>query len=172
MARPSSFTAKTGDTICARLAAGESLRGICRDDAMPDASTVFRWLSGSDETLTSFREQYTRAREIQAHAFVDEIFEISDDGSNDWMARQGKDDAPGWTLNGEHIQRSRLRVDSRKWFASKVLPKIYGDRVIQEVTGKDGGPIQTEEVNARELIASRIAGIASRLTPKETPSGS
>jgi len=127
--RPCSFTTEIGDTICKRIAAGESLRGICRDEDMPAASTVFGWLAGSNEALRPFMEQYARAREIQADALVDETLEISDDASNDWMIREGKDQEPGYALNGEHVQRSRLRVDTRKWFASKVYPKKYGDKV-------------------------------------------
>ena len=58
---------------------------------------------------------------------ADELIEISDNGKNDWMLRNGKDE-PGYEANGEHLQRSRLRVDTRKWMLSKALPKIYGDK--------------------------------------------
>lgn len=140
--RPSKFTSDLGDTICERLAEGRSLRGICLDDDMPDARSVFRWLAGEtkDKSLEQFRQQYARAREIQADTLVDEILEISDDGTNDWMERQYGDDAPvGWQVNGEHIQRSRLRVDSRKWFASKVAPKKYGDKTV--LAGDKDNPV-------------------------------
>jgi hypothetical protein len=145
--RPTSFKQSTGDEICKRLAEGESLRGICRDDHMPAASTVFGWLAGSDEKLRPFMEQYARAREAQADNLVDEILEISDDGTNDWMERRSEAEKgagveSGWVLNGEHVQRSRLRVDSRKWFASKVYPKKYADKIQQEISGKDGGPLK------------------------------
>lgn len=150
--RPSKYSQQIADQICNRLAAGESLRGICRDDELPDAGTVFRWLSCQDEAFATFREQYARAREIQADALVDEILEISDDGTNDWMERQDEDgENSGWRINGEHIQRSRLRVDSRKWFASKVLPKKYGDKVQQEISGPNGGPVQTESIQRPTL---------------------
>ena len=130
MGRPTDYTPDLADTICARIASGESLRGICRDDGMPDAATVFRWLASNSDTYKGFREQYARARDIQADALVDEILEISDDGTNDWMIRHGDDgEESGWRVNGEHIQRSRLRVDSRKWFASKVAPKKYGEKL-------------------------------------------
>lgn len=140
--RPSSFDKAKGDTICERLMAGESLRAICRDDNMPDISTVYRWLSQFEE----FHAQYARAREVQADGFVDEIFDIADDAQNDWMERLGDDNQPeGWKFNGEHVQRSRLRVDSRKWFASKVLPKRWGDKIQQEISGPDGSPIQVQQ---------------------------
>lgn len=147
--RPSSFTQAVGDRICARIAAGEALRTVCRDDDMPAASTVFGWLAGSDEALKPFMEQYARSRKIQADALVDELLEIADDGTNDWMERRSEAEkgagiGTGWVLNGEHVQRSRLRVDTRKWFASKVYPKMYGDKVV--VGGDADNPIVTKIV--------------------------
>ena len=59
---------------------------------------------------------------------ADELLEIADDGSNDWMMRQHSGDQ-SYAANGEHIQRSRLRLDTRKWLLSKALPKIYGDKL-------------------------------------------
>lgn len=120
------YSQDTADTICARIAGGESLRAICEGEGMPDKATVFRWLA--DDANTAFRDQYARAREMQADTLFDDILEISDDARNDWMERNG-DDAEGYELKGEHIQRSRLRVDARKWMAGKLRPKVYGDKV-------------------------------------------
>ncbi len=71
-----------------------------------------------------------------AMRWADEALEIADDGSNDWMKRQGEDGEVHVIYDHEHIQRSRLRVDTRKWLLSKVLPKVYGDK--PQHTG-DGG---------------------------------
>lgn len=143
MSRPSLFTEELAIEICSRLASGESLRSICRDETMPGLTTTYRWLSERE----SFRNQYARAREDQADTLADEILEISDDGRNDWMIRVRDEDGKesGAVLNAEHIQRSRLRVDARKWIAAKLKPKKYGDKVIQEVSGIDGGPIVTRD---------------------------
>lgn len=166
--RPSSFSEEVSLEICTRLAAGESLRAICRDEHMPDASTVLRWLAGSDDRYAGFREQYTRARDVQADMLVDEILEISDDGTNDWMERKNGDgEAIGWQLNGEHVQRSRLRVDSRKWFASKVAPKKYGDKVIQEHTGPNGEAIGVVSDN---LSLARVVAFLLRKGEQEASS--
>ncbi len=135
--RPSSFSDDVADDICERIADGESLRSICAADGMPNKATVFRWLRGNE----AFRDQYVRAKEAQAEALADEIVDIADDGHNDWMKRRyGEDER--WVENGEAIQRSRLRVDARKWVASKLLPKKYGDRQMLEHSGPDGGPIE------------------------------
>lgn len=131
------FSQDLFDTICERIADGESLRDICSDDDMPNKSSVFRWLA-NDPALS---DQYARAREEQADAIFDEVLSIADDGRNDWMERRGEEDA-GWVTNGENIQRSRLRIDARKWMAGKLRPKKYGDKTMHEHGGNgDNGEI-------------------------------
>lgn len=124
--RPSEFTQETADIICERLADGESLREICGADDMPSRASVFRWLGSQEE----FRNQYERAREAQADLLADEITDIADDGSNDWMKRQREDGSTDDVLNHEHIARSKLRIDARKWVAAKLKPKKYGDKTL------------------------------------------
>lgn len=141
--RPSMFTPQLAEDICVRLMQGESLRSICRDDAMPALGTVCRWLA---QDLQGFRDQYARAREVQADVLADETQDIADDGRNDWMERNGQD-SPGWQLNGEHVQRSRLRIDQRKWHASKLAPKRFGE--LQKV--EHSGSVDV----ASTLIAAR-----------------
>lgn len=118
--RPSVYTAKLAGKICRRLAAGESLRAICRDDGMPDESTVRGWAL---DNVEGFFPQYARAREIAYHGLADEVLEIADDGRNDTYV----DEDGTRKVDHDCVARSRLRVDARKWMLSKVLPKIYGD---------------------------------------------
>ena len=143
--RPSTYSQEIADEVCRRLAGGESLRAICRDEGIPDELTVRLWALDDRE---GFAAQYARAREIQFLAIADELLEIADDGRNDWMQRRGNDERAGWELNGhgEHIQRSRVRIDTRKWMLSKMLPKVYGDKTEVAVTGANGGPVQSERV--------------------------
>lgn len=129
--RPSDYTEELAETICLRLAEGESLRSVCRDDGMPCKKTVLRWIS----RLPEFRAQYVRAKEEGAEAIAEEMFDIADDGTNDWMEKLDKDgEAVGYQLNGEHVQRSKLRIDTRKWYLSKIMPKKYGDRIQHDQT--------------------------------------
>lgn len=123
------YSREMGDAICEGIAQGQSLRAICKAEGMPAVPTVCLWLARNPE----FAEQYARAREQQADVLAEETLEIADDGKNDWMVNNDPDN-PGYKLNGEHVQRSRLRVDARKWFASKVAPKKYGEKVEQTVT--------------------------------------
>lgn len=140
MPRPSDYTVEIAAEVCTKLAEGRSLRDVCSDEDLPAESTIRLWAL---EDRNGFSAQYARAREIGYHSMADELLEISDDGRNDWMVRRGEDDA-GWQANGEHIQRSRLRVDTRKWMLSKVLPKVYGDKLA--LTDSDGGPLTVNVV--------------------------
>ena len=131
MARPTTFTNDVADEICEQIAEGLSLRSICRKDEQPGLRTIMRWLREKPE----FRQQYASARDAQADALFEEAFDIADDASNDWMKREGKDGSIAWVENGESIQRSRLRVDLRKWAAGKLAPKKYGEKIVQEHAG-------------------------------------
>lgn len=156
--RPSSFTTEIADRICEKLADGESLRTICAEEGMPSKGTVCRWLA----TNTEFRDQYARAREAQAEFYADEITDIADDGTNDWIEKRSRDGVPiGYVVNGEAVQRSKLRVDARKWVASKLLPKVYGDRVEATLKNADGETFKTEEVGelGNRVVFALMKGI-------------
>ena len=131
--RPSIYSKALAKTICRRLAEGESLRSICKDAAMPAISTVLAWLFDGEHD--EFSEQYARARRAQAELRADEVIDLADDNAADWtIDEKGKK-----VVDHDHIARSRLRVDTRKWVASKLLPKVYGDKV--QHTGEGGGPV-------------------------------
>lgn len=142
--RPSKFSQAKADEICRRMAEGETLRGVCKDDHMPSAGTVIGWTVGRTAAHKRFSEQYTRAREALMEYWAHEIVEISDTGENDtYVDAKGND-----RVNHDVIQRSKLRVDTRRWLMSKLAPKKYGDLVRQEISGPDGAPLQTQHVDA------------------------
>lgn len=126
------------DVICKRMSAGESLRAICKDDGMPAPSTVRLWVLQDQE----YAERYARARSDLYEHWADEILDIADDGKNDFMEREKEAGRVETVPDHEHINRSRLRVDSRKWLLSKLVPKQYGDKQTLEHTGPDGGAVQ------------------------------
>lgn len=130
--RPSKYTQELADKICEELAVGKSLRTVCKGEDMPAISSVFNWF----RTQPSFLEQYARAKQESADAMSEEIIDIADDGSNDWM-ESNKPNNDGYDLNGEAIQRSRLRVDTRKWLMSKMKPKKYGEKLDLTTDGKE-----------------------------------
>lgn len=106
MARPTDYSSEIASLICERLADGESLRAICRDEAMPGRTTVWQWM----DRFPEFANQYARAREAQADAMADDIVAIADNAEEDANSR-------------------RVRVDARKWVAAKLRPGTYGDKI-------------------------------------------
>ena len=128
--RPSKLTPAVCEEICARLADGESLRSICLSDHLPEARTVHRWLVTDD----AFRQQYARAREIQADTLFDECLDIADDSTGDRKV-VGRDGEEREVMDSEFAQRSRIRIDTRKWMAGKLRPKVYGDKIDVEHSG-------------------------------------
>lgn len=146
MGRPTKYSEQQADAICEEIATSSlSMKSVCEKLSIP-VGTVLAWLSKQP----TFQDKYARAKEMQADLLAEEILDISDDGSNDFMTIVKGDEA--YTVeNKEVINRSRLRVDSRKWIASKLKPKKYGDRVHQELTGLDGKPIQFENITGMEI---------------------
>lgn len=162
--RPSLYTPEVVSTILAKLAEGESLTSICAAEDMPSTVTVFNWLG--DEDKKDFLHKYMRAREAQADFMAEEMLTISDDSTRDTYL-----DAEGFErTNHEVVARSRLRVDTRKWLASKLAPKKYGDKLA--VGGaEDLGPIKFKDMTDAER-AVRLAklftispDIAKLITP-------
>jgi hypothetical protein len=126
--RPSEFTQAMADAICEQLIDGESLRSICKRNGMPVVSTVCKWLNQQPE----FAKQYARARELQADTLADEILHISN------TPKKGKQRTTKPTgvevTERDMIEHRRLQVDARKWYASKLAPRKYGEFVKAEVT--------------------------------------
>lgn len=153
--RKSDFTQKTADAICERLSQGQSLREICRADDMPCATAVFKWLA----TFPDFAQQYARAKTAGIEALAEDILDIADDATNDWMERQNADgENTGWQFNGEAARRSQIRIDARKWLLSKLAPKKYGDKLA--IGGADDlPPLKTM---TDEQLEARIAALQAK----------
>ncbi len=138
---------------------GQSLRQICRDTSMPDRSTVHRWLD--DSRYSDFRDQYARAVDLRADHIFDEVIEIADDGVNDFIERLAKDGTTQIVFDSEHVQRSRLRVDARKWILARMSPRKYSDRVVNHNVAEPA-PEQIGE-DPRSRLLSKIAAMQHRM---------
>lgn len=137
--RPSKYNKKLAQQICSRIANGQTLTSICKDKKYPARGTVMRWLFEESVFRDEFRDLYARARESMAEVLADEIIDISDDDSEDYIfieedTKEGK--SAKRVQNHEFVQRSRLKVDARKWYASKAAPRKYGDKTHLEHSGK------------------------------------
>jgi hypothetical protein len=109
------FSIELFDKICEEIAiSSKGLKAICENNGITP-KTFFNWVN-DDKVLL---HKYTRAREQQADYLADEIIEISDHSEEDHTAFTG----------ANVVNRDRLRVEARKWVASKLKPKKYGDKV-------------------------------------------
>ena len=146
--RPSTYSEKTADEIVQRMIEGESLTAICKDEKMPPRVTVYAWFDKHPD----FYARCARAREALADYLVDQIEELARCATKD------------------NIEQIKLQVSTKQWRAMKMAPRMYGDRTRTEVTGANGGPIQTQAtvVDATQLEpAQREALKLALLAAKE-----
>lgn len=140
--RPVEYTEDIAEEVCWRLAHGESLVSICKDDHLPHCATIYRWLV----RFPIFCEMYTRAREDQADTNADEILQIADEKPPEFKDNKGR-----IYLDQTWIQWQKNRIDARKWTSAKLKPRKYGDRMAVE--GVEGGAaIKTEDAGANKFL--------------------
>jgi hypothetical protein len=149
------YTEAMGEEICRRLARGEGLKPISRTPGFPHSSTIMEWAT---DTTHPFSERYRKARVLGYMHMAEEIIEIADDKSGD--VTMNEDGNP--VTNHENIARSRLKVDTRKWVVSRMLPHIFGDRVVTEHIGPNGGAIQVDVQHRVNDFFTKIDAIARR----------
>lgn len=172
---PSTYTVEVFQTICDRVHAGETLTAVCRDPDLPSRTTVRKWMSQNPETDAMF----AWAREGLHDSWAEEIIGIADDGTTDYITKTGRNGHEYEAVDQDHIQRSRLRVDSRKWLLSKLRPGQYGDHVEVQHTG---AVTVTHDLSDRErmrrmalfLLEDRAAGavIEGKASPVAGDGGS
>jgi hypothetical protein len=152
--RPSIYSVELAQTICLRLMQGESLTHICKDPEMPEISTVYRWLNPAFEQYREeFFNKYTCAREVQADVLVDQMLDIGDDRHNDVVPKyDAQGNAIGYEVDYEHIQRSKLKCENRRWVAERILPRRWGNRQSLEVSVHDFSQLLEA---ARERVQKR-----------------
>jgi hypothetical protein len=107
------------------LKSGRTLTDICRDPDMPHVKSVQNWLA---EDRNGFAARYKKARDIGCDIMADDIVDIADDRSNDWIVMTNKDGTTEAILDPERVSRTRVRIAARRWRVSKMLPRTYGDR--------------------------------------------
>lgn len=141
MARPTLFNEAVADEICIRLACGDSLAKICRDEEMPAYRTVMTWLREKAE----FRHSYAIAREDQADADADAVTDLGDRVISDKLDPQA----------------ARVAIDAKKWSASIRKPSKYGPAHTLRHTGPTGGPVEFSSLTREERLA-RIQELQER----------
>lgn len=127
--RPSDYSLALIETICDRIAMGESLRRICEEDGMPHHITVIRWLAKHDD----FASRYAHAREIQAQTFVDKMLDVAESDPE-------RNPLTG-TIDPASVTHIRNRITTMQWLAMKLAPKKYGDKLDLNHGGQKDNPI-------------------------------
>lgn len=147
--RPSKRTQAITDLIVSELSKGIVLTEICRSHPeldMPAPPTVYEWAKADPELSRALAQ----ARAEGEQAILEECLAIADDARNDWMERLDKEGQPiGWQLNGDHVRRSALRIDTRLKILAIFNPKRFGPKldvdanvrteIVRKVFRKDGG---------------------------------
>jgi hypothetical protein len=136
--RPSKFDQKTFDVICEKVSTGMTLNEVCRMKGMPLAVTVRAWVMHNKPP--GIYTQYARAKELQLEAMADEMQEIADHARNDWMTRNFRG-VTSVVPNREVIDRSKLRVETRKWLLSKLARGRFGEPREGKPEGDEGAVI-------------------------------
>ena len=109
-------------TMCQQISEGKSLSSVLRsNEGMPSYHCVMLMVKNSPE----FRTMYEKAIENRADRLAEEILELADEQMPDGL------EGP---LASAWVQQKRMQVDARKWVASKLKPKVYGDRIDVAVT--------------------------------------
>jgi hypothetical protein len=138
--RPSEYTVELAASICDVIASSsKGTKRLCAENShWPCQDTLFTWLKKYPE----FSEQYAQAKIGQIELLVDEILEISDDASQDQYVNELGTLVP----NPPAIHRARLKVDTRKWLASKLVPKVYGNKI--DIEGDNSMSEELRQLNA------------------------
>lgn len=141
------------EIIIERVSNGDSLKMVIEsDERVPKRMTVYSWLNPeSDYFDNEFSENYARAREERADTIFDEMIEIADDGRNDYQEKLISEGESVPVFNPENVQRSRVRIDTRKWILSRMNPKKYGDK--------------TDITTGGEKITTNILNLGSGVNP-------
>ena len=160
MGRPSLYSDELADEICARLACGDDLEQALDAEGMPDESTVYRWLLKDG----AFREKYERARALGLEAWTWRMKRIADTPHEGVETEVGPDGKLVKEKHGDMLGHRRLQIDTMKWIMGKIAPKKYGEKVTQELTGADGGPIGVAAtVTTPEQLAEAAKTLAAKI---------
>lgn len=156
MARdPVRYSAEIADEILDRLADGEALKAICRDDHMPCDRAVRFWII---DDVEGFAPRYARARDAGLDRMAEDLVEISDTTE---LGQTITKKATGDEIKtGDMIEHRRLRVEARKWYLAKLAPNRYGDKIQVDQTIKDSRQLSEAELDAE--IARLTAQAAGR----------
>ncbi len=166
----SSYTTEIAAACCSRIAEGYTIRQIGEIDGYPSDRTMYSWMHKHKE----FYNAYQDALVARAEVYREEIIAIADDARNDFMEKAGIGGTPYVTLDSEHVQRSKLRIDTRRWLMASMVPKKFGAKSEVAVVGDPTRPVTTAVLDSASLAKLTDAELdaalaaAEKLKPAET----
>lgn len=150
------YSDELAEKICERMCLGEAPTQICKDPTMPSYPTVIRWSLSEDPKYAVFQVMFDEAKKIMWMYHADQMLDVSDDSVNDYIERYNKfTEEMERVVDPENIQRAKLRVDTRKWLLSKMLPHLYGDKVDVSIGGRNGKAIAVTTITMTAEEAER-----------------
>jgi hypothetical protein len=153
------YSAEIADRILHALMSGQPLCDICAEPDMPSTASVQNWIK---DDRCSFKARYREAREIGYQAVCDQLLKIVDDRRNDWIVRRREDGSFETMLDPERVNRAELRVKTRCWLLSRMLPKQFGDGA----NGSDSkGGYERDLAEMMKLIDGRSRGLPGEDEP-------
>lgn len=148
-----SVTAELFEAVCQRLERGETLRGICQGEEMPDPSAIVAHCNVNTEAF----QRYARARNTGYDALAEQIIEIADVCREGVIRKTSEKDGTTVEIR-DMVERAKLQVDSRKWLLSRLRPDKYGDISNLRLSGPSGGAIESKSEVTIRLVRPTQAG--------------
>lgn len=151
--RPTKYNQKIADRICLLVSTHPyGLERLCETYGdLPHFTTINEWRLKHKE----FSLSYAQAKLIQADLLAEQCLDIADEVRYDSVTKTNRDGEDYEVANNEWINRSRLRVDTRKWLAAKLLPTLYGDaKRVEELEGQNA-TLREESRQLREELAQK-----------------
>lgn len=138
------YTPELADAICEKVETGTPLSRVCKMEGFPTAATVYRWLREYPE----FLDKYSVSKRVQLEMLAEEMLELADDDSED----RG---------NSTRVNRARVQIDTRKFILERLLPEKFGNKMRNEISGPNGGPVASVEID-KEQLARYVAFLSSK----------
>ena len=158
------YSEELAEKICLELAKGKKLKDICEPEHMPQEHSVRGW---ARDNRCGFITPYMRARELGYLKQGEDMEDMCEDSSKDYAILKRADGSEYAQYLPENIARTKLRVETRKWILSKLLPKVFGDRVVHNVSGADDDtPI---EIRDTRDVARAVLGVLEHAQLEHKP---
>ena len=150
------YTPELAKTICDRIAEGDNLRAICREDGMPNWRTFYDWL----ELYPTLAEHFAHAREVGFDAIAAEALHIADTPQRGEKREESEEGVK--VTYDDMLGHRKLQIETRLKLLAKWSPKKYGEKIQQELSNPDGTLSTLTEAEKAQRIAQIVSDAVTR----------